>query len=260
MEHYRISFVGAGNVSGALCRQFFESGHDIRIIVSRTEKTGRALAGSCNAEWSSDPDFGDTSDVIITAVPDDETKGVLHRIKCSEKTIIAHTAGSLGFEVFPENVRHKGIFYPLQTFSENRKTDFRDLPFLLEASDPFTSELLENLTQSTGGNVYFVGTGQRRLIHVAAVFVNNFTNYMLTAGNRIIQKADMPFEVLYPLIEETINKAKEIGPEGSQTGPAARLDIGTFERHIDLLSFSPELQQIYREITDSIIRFYNKSK
>jgi hypothetical protein len=51
-------------------------------------------------------------------------------------------------------------------------------------------------------------------------------------------------------------KAIEAGPENSQTGPAYRSDIGTIKRHIDLLSFSPELQGIYKEVTKSIMKFY----
>jgi hypothetical protein len=82
---------------------------------------------------------------------------------------------------------------------------------------------------------------------------------MFTAGNRITDKAGVPFGILYPLIAETVGKAQDIGPEGSQTGPAVRLDRGTIERHIDLLSFSPELQNLYREITESIIRYYNSN-
>ena len=55
-----------------------------------------------------------------------------------------------------------------------------------------------------------------------------------------------------------ISKALENGPESSQTGPAVRMDKGTINKHIDLLSFSPDLQNLYREITKSIMRFYKK--
>jgi hypothetical protein len=79
---------------------------------------------------------------------------------------------------------------------------------------------------------------------------------MLTAGKQITQKAGFTFEVLNPLINETVEKALEAGPENSQTGPACRSDIGTIKRHIDLLSFSPELQGIYKEVTMSIMKFY----
>ena len=116
--------------------------------------------------------------------------------------------------------------------------------------------ILKDIAESIGSKVHFIDTEHRRLLHVAAVFACNFTNHMLTAGKQITQKAGFTFEVLKPLINETVMKALEAGPENSQTGPAYRSDIGTIKRHIDLLSFSPELQGIYKEVTKSIMKFY----
>ncbi len=67
-----------------------------------------------------------------------------------------------------------------------------------------------------------------------------------------------PLGIFEPLIRETIAKALDNGPEESQTGPAIRNDLNTIEMHLKLLSFSPELQNLYREITDSIIKHYKK--
>ena len=81
---------------------------------------------------------------------------------------------------------------------------------------------------------------------------------MLTRGKEIAEKTGVPFEIFFPLIRETMSKAMDLGPEKSQTGPAVRDDQNTIERHMDLLSFSPELKKIYREITLSIIDYHNK--
>jgi len=232
------------------------SGCKIQKIVSRTGISGCALARSCNASWSSEYDFSDSEDLIIVAVPDDKLFQILASIKCPDNTVVAHTAGSLGLDVFPAFVKHTGVFYPLQTFSENRKISFRDLPFFLEASDPFSSGIMKDIAESIGSKVHFLDTEHRRLLHVAAVFACNFTNHMLTAGKQITEKAGISFEVLEPLINETVMKALEAGPEHSQTGPAFRSDKGTIKRHIELLSFSPELQGIYKEVTQSIMKFY----
>jgi predicted short-subunit dehydrogenase-like oxidoreductase (DUF2520 family) len=256
VKEYRISFIGAGKVSGALCRKMHMSGCKIQKIVSRTGISGCALARSCNASWSSEYDFSDSEDLIIVAVPDDKLFQILASIKCPDNTVVAHTAGSLGLDVFPAFVKHTGVFYPLQTFSENRKISFRDLPFFLEASDPFSSGIMKDIAESIGSKVHFLDTEHRRLLHVAAVFACNFTNHMLTAGKQITEKAGISFEVLEPLINETVMKALEAGPEHSQTGPAFRSDKGTIKRHIELLSFSPELQGIYKEVTQSIMKFY----
>ncbi|MCX6253038.1 MAG: DUF2520 domain-containing protein [Bacteroidia bacterium] len=259
MIKHNVSFAGAGKVAGALCKELYHTGFRIDLIVSQTESNGRSLADSCKASWSSDLIFPESSDVIIVAVPDHRLKSVLGKIKCRPDTLVAHTAGSFGLNIFPEQIKRKGIFYPLQTFSKERKVNFKDLPFLLESSDKQSSALLANLVESIGGKVHFVDNEHRRMLHLAAVFVCNFTNHMLTQGKDIVLKAGFPFEVLEPLIKETISKAIEIGPENSQTGPALRNDQNTIEKHLELLSFSPELQKIYSEMTQSIINYYKKS-
>jgi predicted short-subunit dehydrogenase-like oxidoreductase (DUF2520 family) len=258
VKECKISFIGAGKVAGALCRQLYRSGCNIQKIVSRTEKGGHALALLCNSEWSGNYNFISSEDLIIVAVPDDRLPDVLQKITCGENTVVAHTAGSMGLDIFPDTLKHRGVLYPLQTFSENREIKFPDLPFFIEASDTYSSELLKNIAESTGGKVYFVDTERRRMLHIAAVFACNFINHMLTAGKEITTKAGFTFEILEPLVIETINKAMEAGPEKSQTGPAYRFDKGTIKKHIDLLSFSPELQGVYKVLSRSIMRFYKK--
>ncbi len=259
MVQLNISFAGAGRVAGALCRAMYQAGHNIGLVVSESEKNGIPLAESCKAIWSHKLIFPDSTDVIIVAVPDHRLKAVLNSIICRPEALVAHTAGSMGFEVFPDNLLHKGIFYPLQTFSPARKVAFLNLPFLLETSDEQTSPILKNLAESIGGIVHFVDTENRRKIHIAGVFVCNFTNHMLTVGKEVSRRAGVSFDLLGPLIKETFSKALDLGPEYSQTGPAVRNDQNTIEKHLELLSFSPELQRIYQEMTRSIINYYNKS-
>lgn len=259
MERYNVSFAGAGKVAGALCKAIYQSGSSIQKIVSRNESNGRQLSDSCKAQWSSDLIYPESTEIIIVAVPDHTLENVLNNIKCGKKTLVVHTAGSLGIDLFPFHIKQKGVFYPLQTFSQGRDIAFTNLPFLLEASDNHSNEILKNLAESIGGKVYFVDNEHRRMLHLAAVFVNNFTNHMLRTGNEIASRAGFSPEVLKPLINETISKALDIGPENSQTGPAIRNDLNTIEKHLDLLSFSPEMQNMYREITRSIITYYKRS-
>jgi predicted short-subunit dehydrogenase-like oxidoreductase (DUF2520 family) len=261
MYQNNISFAGSGRVADALCKELYYSGFRIDMVTSETETGGKLLAESCKAKWSSDLTFPDSTRVIIVAVPDHSLKSVLDRINCRPGTLVVHTAGSFGLDVFPEQIRQKGVFYPLQTFTKGRKVNFIDLPFLLESSDDESSEILKNITESIGGIVHFVDSGQRRMLHLAAVFVSNFTNHMLTEGKEVTLQTGFPFEVLVPLIKETIFKAIDLGPENSQTGPAIRQDHNTIEKHLELLSFSPDLQGIYKDITQSIIEYYgNKDK
>jgi len=259
MIHYNISFAGAGRVAGALCREMFRAGFKILQVVSENDTDGRYLADMCGAKWSSDLAFIDSNDIIIVAVPDHNLTEVLSGIQCSGKTIVAHTAGSCGLEVFPADLGKAGIFYPLQTFSKGREISFKDLPFLIEAKEEATGKMLGTLAGALGGKACFVDDEHRKLLHLSAVFVNNFTNYMLTEGKEIASRAGFSFEILVPLIRETISKALENGPLPSQTGPAVRNDLNTIEKHLELLSFSPDLQKLYKEVTQSIIKHYKIS-
>ncbi|MCX6333019.1 MAG: DUF2520 domain-containing protein [Bacteroidia bacterium] len=258
MIQFTLSFAGAGRVAGALCREMFHSGLKINQIVSESKSEGTLLARDCHARWSSGLSFDEPNHIIIVAVPDQKLKEVLASIRCPEECIVAHTAGSYGLEVFPSTIRKAGVFYPLQTFSKGRDVSFKDLPFLIEVSDNDSGKILHDLAASIGGKVYFIDYERRKMIHLAAVFVNNFTNYMLTAGNEMASRAGLSLEIFEPLIRETIGKALEKGPEESQTGPAIRHDFNTIEMHLELLSFSPELQNIYRGMTDLIIKHYEK--
>jgi predicted short-subunit dehydrogenase-like oxidoreductase (DUF2520 family) len=258
VKKYGISFIGAGKVAGVLSRAFSDSGHRITSIVSRRKENCRELVESLNSTWSSDLSFSDSTDIIVIAVPDDTIREVSCRLRCPEKTIVAHTAGSIGIDVFPPELKHTGVLYPLQTFSPGRKINFRDLPFFIEASDRNSETVLVELVDSLEAKAYFAEASSRRLLHVAAVFACNFTNHMLAASKIIAAEAGEEFSTLEPLVRETILKAFENGPMKSQTGPAVRSDTGTIEKHIELLSFSPELQQIYKQVTSSIMDLYKK--
>jgi predicted short-subunit dehydrogenase-like oxidoreductase (DUF2520 family) len=258
MAQLNISFTGAGRVAGALCNELYKAGFVIDLIVSESEKSSRLLANTCKALCSTNLKFPDSTDIIIVAVPDNRIISVLNTLKCAPDTLVVHTSGSTGIEVFPENIKRKGILYPLQTFSRGRKIIFKDLPFFIESSDNQSSDILKDLAESVGGKVYFTDSEHRRLIHLSAVFASNFTNHMLTLGKELTSRSGFTFDVMKPLIEETISKAMDLDPENSQTGPAIRNDHNTIEKHLELLSFSPELKRIYSEITRSITEHYKK--
>ncbi len=260
MDHSSISFAGAGRVAFALCKELFTAGNKIDLVVSTTEHTGASLARLCNASWSTDLNFPDSTNIIIVAVPDHKLISVLHTLNCNPDTLVVHTAGSFGLDIFPGKIKRKGVFYPMQTFSPGRVIDFKELPFLLESSDELTSLTLKKLAESLGSKIQFVDSEHRRLLHLAAVFICNFTNHMLTRGEEVADKAGYSLEMFKPLIVETINKAVENGPKNSQTGPAFRNDNITIVKHLDLLSFSPELKRIYSEVTQSIINYYDDKK
>jgi predicted short-subunit dehydrogenase-like oxidoreductase (DUF2520 family) len=258
MGRYNISFAGAGRVAGALAAELAGAGHKILQIVSRNETPGKQLAASVNACWSQDLSFSDENNLIIVSVPDSELSQVLRQIKCNNNTYIAHTAGSYGLEVFPPEIKNRGVFYPLQTFSKGRKVDFKGLPLIIESDSPAVKDMLVTVAESVSASVFFFDHVLRRKLHLAAVFASNFPNFMLTQAKQLTLEAGLPFEILLPLVNETVTKAFSIDPEASQTGPAVRNDMNTIALHAELLNSLPESKELYLQITQAIIKHYNK--
>ena len=128
----------------------------------------------------------------------------------------------------------RGVFYPLQTFSGTTAIDFSKVPFCIEAEKNQDIVILKKLATTLSQHIYDVSSEQRNILHVAAVFVNIFTNYMFSVGNEICLNHEIPFEILHPLIQETAKKAITIHPDNAQTGPAIRNDQQTIERHLGI--------------------------
>lgn len=186
------------------------------------------------------------ADITIIAVSDDAIAEVSSKIN---NTFVVHTSGSVSINDL-KNKTKKGVFYMLQTFSKDKKVDFSEIPFCLEAENENDFKLLKNLAKLIGKNTYKINSEQRKALHVAAVFVNNFTNHLYKIGNDICKENNVPFEVLQPLIKETAAKVETLSPKKAQTGPAIRNDKKTIKNHLDLLN--KQQQKIYKILTKSI--------
>jgi len=132
------------------------------------------------------------------------------------------------------------------------------VPFFIEATDSLAMEVLRNTGESIGAGVWECDSESRKKLHLAAVFTNNFSNFMMTAGESVAREAGIDPVLLRPLMEETVRKALRTGPEAAQTGPAVRHDTGTVKSHIELLSFSPQYQKLYRLVSRMIAGHYRK--
>jgi predicted short-subunit dehydrogenase-like oxidoreductase (DUF2520 family) len=184
--------------------------------------------------------------ITIIAVSDDAIALVSSKIK---NAFVVHTSGGCAMNEL-KNSKNKGVFYMLQTFSKEKEVDFSEVPFCIEAADEKDQKLLEKVAKTIGKKVYTINSEQRKAIHIAAVFVNNFTNHLYKIGKDLCEEHGIPFEVLHPLIKETASKIELLSPEKAQTGPAIRNDKKTINNHLDLLNKAQ--QKIYKILTKSI--------
>ncbi|MBQ4821312.1 DUF2520 domain-containing protein [Aquimarina sp. MMG016] len=188
-------------------------------------------------------------DVYILAVSDDAIEEISSKLPFND-CLVVHTSGSVPLKTIKNNNR-RGVFYPLQTFSKDKVVDFSKIPFCLEAEEEKDLVLLNKLASSLSEKIYQISSEQRNILHISAVFVNNFTNYLFSVGNDICEEHKVPFEILHPLIQETAKKITNINPDQAQTGPAIRNDITTIDRHLHILN-NTQQKELYQTLTKAI--------
>ena len=246
-----VVILGSGNVALQLIRAFLKIDTiNLKQVYTRNQEDINTLKDSINT--TNDISLLKQADVTIIAVSDDAISSISSHIKNS---FVVHTSGSVDMKSL-NNIGRKGVFYPLQSFSKKKKVDFKNIPICLESETNEDLLKLEELVSLLQSKSYILSSHQRKKIHVAAVFANNFSNHMYTIANEICEKYNIPFDILHPLIEETSNKIKNLTPEKAQTGPAKRNDAETIENHLNLLS--KKQQEIYLKITQSIQEYGKK--
>ncbi len=251
-----IVLIGAGNVASYLGPFLKKKGHKIIQLYSRSKKNGEPLAKKlkCNHTTNTSKILPD-ADIYIIALRDEAISSFLSDIKFIPRLIV-HTSGSVGLNVFPDNMKNKGVIYPIQTFSKSSKKDPEIIPYCIEGSNKKSLLVIRKLTNSLSSLVYKLNSKERAQIHLTAVFVNNFTNYLFVLANKILLKNKISFDILKPLILETAQKVMFNEPKKMQTGPAVRGDAAVIENHLKILNDFPEMKDIYKLLSKSIEKEY----
>jgi len=254
-----VSFIGSGNLAWHLAPALDNVGYVVKEVYSRNPKHSEALTGRLyQAEVKATLDFSTSSSTIfIIAASDDSIQDIAREIILPEEAYLIHTSGSqpLTSLQFAATI-NTGVLYPLQTFTKNKRIEFKDIPLFIESNNEETEAVLMPLAKALTTKVRKIKSEERKALHVAAVFASNFTNHMLTLSKSIMEDNGLNFDLLKPLISETINKSLSEDPESTQTGPAKRGDLEILDRHMEFLQEDETLSEIYKLVSQSIIDKY----
>ena len=245
-----FSLIGCGKVGSSLARRLVEKGFRANYIFNRTADKATQLSREIGGQPVTElKDVCREEHWIIISVSDDRVVDLSKGLS-STHALVTHTSGVLSPNAISQS--RKGYFYPLQSFSSERSTDWSKVPLFIEAEIEEDRKTLRDIAVLIGGSVHEIDAEQKKHLHLAAVFINNFTNHMLVLAEQIAQEKQLDFSIFHALLQETVDKAIAIGPRNAQTGPAIRGDEKTIEQHISRL---PEkLKEMYRLITNDIQR------
>lgn len=256
----RIALIGAGRLATSLGAALHRANYDVVIVCSRHANTAAALAARIGAPLHT-TDINTVpcdTDLCIVAISDAAVRDVCASLaRQCPSALIVHTAGSMPMDTVPS--ARRGVFYPMQTFSKERVVAFDDIPVFVEAACAADRDILLDVARNLSKRVIELDSARRRYLHLAAVFCCNFANHCATLAARILAAQDIPFDIMLPLMDETMQKLHQLPPRDAQTGPAARGDRNVMNSQKELLlaDGAADLAEIYDMLSRSIMQSRN---
>lgn len=269
-----VSLIGTGSLGSTLLRAFSSSNIPVSGCYNRSSSRARALRddlfpGVRAAEFPENT--SELGELVLVTVADQQIEKTAERLAGLAGTWegyhVAHCSGTLTSDVL-YSLREKGAacasFHPLQTFTPSSDSEeFHDIYFGCEGNEE-TVTLLADLADRLGASVLRLAPEEKPYIHLAAVFASNYVMALMHtagkagahggAGPKTLQKA------LTPLMRQTAENISQKGLKNALSGPIARGDAETVNRHLELLADAPELRELYRRLGQEMLDLVKKSK
>jgi len=195
-------------------------------------------------EWSA---IDGSADLCVLCVPDRMIEALSAQIP-EQEGVLVHSSGTIPLEALDGKHQQRGILYPLMSLRADSKVDIKTIPFCLEASSEAVFSRLEEWCKDLGLLSYPLNSETRRSVHLGAVIGHNFSNFLYHWSFQVLRNAQLPLEILRPLLQQQLQELSNEDPILKQTGPAVRKDEETIQAHLQMIE-TPELAQVYEQIS-----------
>lgn len=207
-----VVVVGPGRAGGAMATALTASGWEITAQLGRHDDLRAGVQGA---------------DIVILATPDDALADVAAGLVGATDAVVIHLSGSRGLDVLGGHDR-AGCVHPLVSLpdAEIGARRLRGAWFAV-AGDPVTLDVVSALD----GRHVTVADEDRAAYHAAACIASNHVVALLGQVQRVAASVGLPLDLYLELVRGSLDNVAELGPAAALTGPAARGDEATLERH-----------------------------
>jgi predicted short-subunit dehydrogenase-like oxidoreductase (DUF2520 family) len=233
-----LAVVGVGRVGGSIAAAARRAGLDVT-------GAGREDAAAVAA----------AADVALLCVPDAEIGNAAAVLShnLGSLQLVGHTSGATGLEALaPVADAGARVFamHPLQTIPD-AGADFTGCPCAVAGSDAYALAYARDLAEQLGMVSFEVADADRAAYHAAAAIASNFLVALEESASELLgQITPDARELLAPLVLRSAANWSERGAE-ALTGPIARGDATTVERHLEALrERAPDLIPLYEALAE----------
>jgi predicted short-subunit dehydrogenase-like oxidoreductase (DUF2520 family) len=252
-----FSLIGASRTGISLAWHLVKAGYQPAFVWSRSSDSVYKALNYVKFDKSSNRLSAIPRDCqwIIIAVRDDAIGKIARRlagfIKSPPEINVFHTCGAWDSAILKplqEVGLRTGSFHPLISIPDIA-TGIKAIPEAVFSCEGEIQKELVRLAGELGGRGIPLRPDQKELVHVAAVFLNNYLTVLVQAIKQLGNLRDIEAETLQILLEKLPRQALELAWSqplaGSLSGPAVRGDRRTIRKHRHLLQQSPELRKLY---------------
>jgi len=211
-----VRIIGPGRAGTALHRALTSVGWSVHPLVGRDGDQRSAGAGA---------------DVVVIAT-DDGSIGAVARMVEPGDAVVMHLSGSRGLDELAPH-RRRAAMHPLLSLpnAELGADRLRSGGWFAVAGDPLAAAMVEAL----GGRSFAVADDDRARYHATACIASNHVVALLGQVERLAALVGVPVEAFVDLTSGSVANVAALGARAALTGPAARGDAETIERHRDAL-------------------------
>ncbi|NIQ93220.1 MAG: DUF2520 domain-containing protein [Desulfuromonadales bacterium] len=258
----RFSLIGPGRLGQAVARRLYEAGHEIEAVIGRDLGRAAEAARFIGASGREATDLGAVgeSELVLLAVPDDalaDVAGCLLNEKLGRTdTVLVHFSGIHCADILLEQAgsAEAGVLsiHPLQTFADPRRgyAALPGTPCAIEGNQHLM-DMAERVVEALGGIPFHLESDRKALYHAAACITSNYLVTLVATAEKLLAGCGFSGaearRLLGPLLQTTARNVAEVGPADALTGPIARGDTQTVDKHLQALSLlAPEQGELYR--------------
>ncbi|MDO9444644.1 MAG: DUF2520 domain-containing protein [Dehalococcoidia bacterium] len=257
-----LGIIGLGRLGSALAAALVASGAP--VLVASRRPIADAWHDAAAVEIVTTEALLARSETVFLAVPDRAVAEVAAALAWRRGQAAVHHSGALGLDVLAAATARgavAGCLHPLQTFPAGVRPQgalalFDGVVCGVEAPEPLGGRL-EALTARLGARAVRLEGVDRALYHAAAVFASNDVVALMAAAARTWVLAGLPAksarEALAPLLLASARNVAALPLERALTGPIARGDVATVERHLAALTAAPDLAALYRALAAELL-------
>jgi predicted short-subunit dehydrogenase-like oxidoreductase (DUF2520 family) len=262
-----ITIVGAGNLAGALAVSLREVGYRIDQIVSRGStsslRRARRLAGEVGAAVATVARAQIRAEIVWFCIPDSAIAGAAESLAARTEwkgKVALHSSGALTSDELAA-LRECGAavasVHPLMTFVRGSRPPLAGVPFAIEG-DPKAVRAAWTIVRQLRGQAFAIGKHQKEAYHAWGMFASPLLTALMAASERVALAAGVhrkaARERTLPILRQTLANYAKLDAAGSFSGPIARGDAATVEKHLKVLLEVPEVREIYIALARAALR------